>query len=265
MSKLAVICCYNQEMLMRQMRDSIQDGGLEADEIDFIGLDNREKRFSSAAEAYNHAIAAESLAEVLVFCHQDIIFLEGSLKRIYELCIRSEQALYGAAGVRNTGHGGKERVISAMAVIQRGWNYTTLKKDSIEDVFTLDECLIAGNRRLFESLRFDEEVCSGWHLYAAELSLQCIKRGIPVRVFDANIVHLSRGTQDSTFYECEKRLVKKYHRDFRMISYTCGWAYTDPVLYGLLCLYRRLRYSGQMGLGRRGEAKERVGTGDGKL
>ncbi len=106
----------------------------------------------------------------------------------------------------------------------------------------MDECLICGSRELFSQLRFDEETCDGWHLYAAELSMQCQVRGNPVKVFDADIVHLSGGDPDKSFYSCEKKLAIKYRAHFSIISYTCGWAYTNPIKYSLLTLYRKIRY-----------------------
>ncbi len=75
-----------------------------------------------------------------------------------------------------------------------------------------------------------------------ELSLQWHMRGIPVRVFDANIVHLSGGTQDKTFYQIERNVVEKYRGFFPLISYTCGWVYTGRIQYLLLRLYRKARY-----------------------
>ena len=118
----------------------------------------------------------------------------------------------------------------------------TLEKGTTQEVFTLDECLIAGNREVFRNLRFDEEVCDGWHLYAVDLSLQCQVKHIPVMVYGANIVHLSGGTQDESFYTCERKLVKKYRKEFPLISYTCGWAYTNPLKYFILRIYRRIRF-----------------------
>lgn len=237
-----IISVYNDAKLIEQMRRTVEKTRKNYSVL-YTLIDNRDNRsFQSAAAAYNFSIGRNSAAEVLVFCHQDLLFLEGAIDTIYRLCVNNRNTLYGAAGVRNVGHGGGNRIISSMAMIQEGCNYNSLEKGSTQDVFTLDECLIAGSIELFENLRFDDKVCDGWHLYAAELSLQCHVKGYDVKVFDANIVHLSGGNQDKTFYQCERKLVNKYRDRFPLISYTCGWAYTDPVRYGLLTLYRKIRY-----------------------
>ena len=239
---IAVITVFNNSQLVGQMKKSVYDtiGNLSCT---FYAMENiGNTQFHSAAEAYNTVLNNDPDADVFIFCHQDILFPNDSLQTIYDLCSSNKKTLFGAAGVKNVGHGDDCRIISSMAAVQEGWNFKTLPKGTTQDVFTLDECLICGSRELFETLRFDEQVCDGWHLYAAELCMQCHVKEIDVKVFDADIVHISGGTTDSHFFKCEKKLVKKYRKYFPIISYTSGWAYTDPVRYILLRLYRRLRY-----------------------
>ena len=213
-----------------------------------ISVENKNNNlFSSAAAAYNSVLEKSPEAEVFVFCHQDIIFLNNALSNIYSRCIEEPYTLFGAAGVKNTGHrGGTGRIISSMALIKEGWNYKSLEKGTTQYVFTLDECLICASKALFSQIRFDELTCNGWHLYAADLCMQCQARGLSVKVLDADIVHLSAGNQDASFYDCERKLVKKYRGVFPVISYTCGWAWTDPIKYALLRLYRRIRFGVQI-------------------
>lgn len=243
MYDIAVVTVYNNAVLLNQMLESMNNvkGNIAIQTVCINNIDNQ--GFTSAAAAYNHAVEHLCDADIYVFCHQDIVFLDGIFERIIELCKGETHTLFGAAGVKNTGHGGKNRIISSMAVIQEGWNYKTLEKESIEDVFSLDECLIAGHRNVFEKVRFDDITCSGWHLYAADLSMGCHLKGISVKVFDANIIYLSGGNQDKSFYDIEKKLVNKYRKHFSVISYTCGWAYTNPVLYEALKLYRKMRFN----------------------
>ena len=244
MNKIAIITVFNKPDLFNQMQRTVSDT---AGDISYqiIGLDNvQNHEFSSAASAYNYAIKNCCDAEVYIFCHQDILFMHTSIKDIYERCMGDRHTLYGAAGVKNVGHGNgdKNRIITSMGAHQDGDDLTSLQKGAVEDVFSLDECLICGHRSIFEEVQFDEDVCEGWHLYATELCLQCHVKGINVKVFDADIVHLSGGNPDKSFYETEKKIVKKYRKTFRLISYTCGWAYTDPFRYYALSLYRKFRY-----------------------
>lgn len=241
-TNMAVISVYNNRDLVKKMKDSViscvEDTGIRCE---VIALDNTENRFASAAEAYNYVIEQGCDAEVFVFCHQDIIFLNHAVLDLYRCCTEQPMALFGAAGVENKGH--NSIIISSMAMMREGWNYKTLEKDSLHEVFTLDECLIAANRRVFDKVKFDASLCDRWHLYAVELCLQCHLQHIPVYVYSSNIVHLSGGRIDTSFYECEKRLAKKYRRYFNVISYTCGWIYTNPMKYWMLRIYRKIRFS----------------------
>lgn len=238
--KCTFVVVYNKENLLDQMWHSVEisSGGINCE---LIALNNVDGKYRSAASAFNSVLEKNIDTDVMVFCHQDIIFLEGSIDRIVQVCCEAPNALFGAAGVRNTNNiGNSNRIISRMGQGQ-GWNYETLAEKSIEDVFSLDECLIAANKKVFETLRFDEQVCDGWHFYAVELCLQCHVKKIGVKVFDANIVHLSSGNLNSSFYATEKRIARKYRRQFHIISYPCGWIYTNPILYRLLRIYRITR------------------------
>lgn len=231
-----IIVCYNNEKLYRDMEKSICERGGSGIKWKIIGMDNTSNRYKSAAEAYNCALK-KSFSECVIFCHQDILFLEGSIATIVEKCLCFPQILWGAAGVKKPG-----KIITNISVIKEGNKYGTLKNGDEEIVQTLDECLIAAHRSLFEKFQFDEETCNGWHLYAVDLSLQCLVAKHEVKVFDANVVHLSGGNMDDSFWEIGKKLSKKYQGKIHRINTTCCWFYTNPMLFLLLKLYRRIRY-----------------------
>lgn len=80
--RISLITVYNNEKLVREMTDSaaVQQGV----SVEYILLDNRGRKFESAAAALNEGIE-KSTGEVLVFLHQDIEFLsEGVLEDIYD-------------------------------------------------------------------------------------------------------------------------------------------------------------------------------------
>lgn len=223
MSRIVIITCFNNKQMLEQMKNSVyKESGISEKECKIFAIDNTKNKFSSAAKAYNYALRHVTKAEVLVFCHQDILFLEHSIEDIIQVCLEYPETLFGAAGVKNVGNKRDNRIISHMAMIKPEWKYETLEEGTTEEVFTLDECLIAGTSELFKRLVFDETVCDGWHLYAADLCMDCKRKGIPVKVYDANIAHLSGGNPDKSFYECERKFVKKYRNDFKIISYSCG-------------------------------------------
>lgn len=206
-------------------------GGVPDVEVRIIPLDNTQNRFSSAASAYNYALDHLCEAECIVFCHQDILFRKGAVQTIYDCCLKEPTTLWGAAGKKN----GHKDSITAWTAVDR------LKKEP-QIVQTLDECLIAAHRNVFDAVRFDEVVCDGWHFYAVELSLQQAMLGRAVKVFGANVEHLSGGTMDRTFFECETKVAKKYRGKIARISYTNSWCWTNPVLFAFLRIYRKIRY-----------------------
>ena len=244
MKNIDLVIVYNNPPLMEQLEQSVQKTLPEDMAYHLIALDNTGKAYSSAAAAYNHALrGGYCRSEVVIFCHQDIVFLEGCLENIYNTCRRQPRCLYGAAGIVWSGGRINDNItVSSMAQNQEDWRYNTLPEGEERDVHTLDECLVAGSRELFETLSYDEILCDGWHFYTVELSLRCHTMNIPVRALDANMIHLSSGTPDANFYRCEKRIAKKYRKYFPVLRYSSGWCYTNPVKYFLQNLYRKLRY-----------------------
>lgn len=235
MRSVDIIVCYNNEDIFRDMKKSILERGGSDVQWKIIGVDNTRNKFKSAAEAYNYAMK-KSAGECVIFCHQDVLFLERSLYTIAEKCLNFPNVLWGAAGVKKSG-----QMISNMSSIKEGAKYNTLNGTD-EKVQTLDECLIAANRNLFEKVHFDEKTCDGWHFYAVDLSLECTLQNYDVKVLDANIVHLSGGNMDRSFWAAEKKLAHKYRGKIHRINTTCTWTYTNPILFILLRLYRRIRY-----------------------
>ena len=214
-----VVVCYNRKPMLEKMERTLLEarGGTDI-EVRVIPLDNTQGRFPSAANAYNYALDHLCEAECIVFCHQDILFHEGSVQTIYDCCSMEQTTLWGAAGIVQ----GHKEIIAA-------WESGESLRKMPRVVQTLDECLIAAHRNVFEKTRFDDVVCNGWHFYAVELSLQQAMLGRAVKVFGANIEHLSGGTMDRTFFECESRVARKYRGKIGLITYTNCWCWTKPV------------------------------------
>lgn len=97
--------------------------------------------------------------------------------------------------------------------------YNTLPRDGEKEVFTIDECFIAGSKELFQKVRFDEKACDNWHCYAVELSLQCHCDGLCVKVFDADIVHKSGGNLNDEFFYTFYKIAKKYRKNTNRLAH----------------------------------------------
>lgn len=197
----------------------------------FVGIDNTDNKFTSAASAYNYSIKSLCNGDIYVFCHQDIVFNEGVLEKIEEICSKEKNWLIGAAGVRNEEN---RNVISSIE--DPYGHYKTLKGEA-EEVFSLDECLIAGHKDIFTRLMFNDVLCDGWHFYTVEFCLRCHKNGIKVMVFDANIKHLSGGNVDDSFYKYIEKISDAYRNDFEWVATTIV-RFSTKRLY---CYKRRTR------------------------
>ena len=236
MFDLDLVTVYNKEDMLNEMLESVQATAGEL-KVNVVALDNRNDKYKSASEAYNYAVRNLCETQIIIFCHQDIIFFEGAIKNYYNCCNKNHNCLFGAAGVCLY-----TDTISNMQQQRNGKRYDTLPSGGEKSVFTMDECLICGHKSIFEKVEFDEIVCDNWHFYTVDLCLQCHKNNIDVKVVDSNICHLSGGDANKSFYECERRVGQKYRKDYKIIKYTWGWSYTNPIKYAFQRVYRYLRY-----------------------
>lgn len=151
---ISVICVWNNE----EQYQNILIHSLNMQECDYelISIDNRNHIFSSCASALNWG-ADHSNGEVLVFTHQDISFEKNfSLKEFGKFIKKHPNKITGAFGAKN-------KIYS---------------EDYLCD--TVDECCFGMTREFFNLLRFNEDICDGWHLYAVEMCLrakECTKFG----------------------------------------------------------------------------------------
>lgn len=231
--QISIICIYNDEELVRKMCSSI-----DFEDVDYILIDNRKNVFKSAVEAY-YSVLPIVATEIVCFCHQDIIFYENAINDIIQALNRKKDIIVGAAGA-----GEKGGICSSMYCGQENWTckYNTIK-DKAKEVQTLDECLFACRKKLFDTgkIKFDMNICDGWHLYAADLCLNARTKGIYSYAIPLNLRHLSTGNADKNFYIVLKRLAQKYKSNYKKIYITSAWTYTNLLLSELLFKYRQWR------------------------
>lgn len=238
--RISLITVYNNEKLVREMTDSaaVQQGV----SVEYILLDNRGRKFESAAAALNEGIE-KSTGEVLVFLHQDIEFLsEGVLEDIYDYAVKNKRVIFGSAGVeRRTDSKTGGGLLSSMFAGPDKTKYNTLSQP--QKAFTLDECLIACHRSCVNELRFDERVCDGWHLYGADLCLQAqALYRLEVYAVPIDCWHKSNGNADESYFECQERLGKKYRKYYKIVNTTNGYVYTNTLKRFIQKVYRKIRY-----------------------
>lgn len=238
MNKYTFVCCCNnnaelESMLLSSLRNIEHEGNI-------ILIDTKEKGYHSAAEAYNKELVLnkDEIADVIIFLHQDIAFLDKQvLDHIVDIINHENNAIVGLAGVvdnkccTNLQYKSNGEYIVPSALISK-----------VEKVQTLDECLFCMSKDTYFSVMFDEKVCDHWHLYAADICLTATKKiSSPIYVLPDIVYHkFAKGglTVDKQFLKTMWRLCRK-HKDIKQICTTCCCTFnTIPsVAYTLMKFY----------------------------
>ncbi len=87
---------------------------------------------------------------------------------------------------------------------------------------TLDECFVITPRTVFSRHQFDQEVCDGWHLYAAEYCLAVESVGLPVYVLPLVLFHRSGGQVDRSYVATLDKIIRKHGSRNRIIRTGVG-------------------------------------------
>lgn len=182
---ISVICVWNNE----EQYQNILVHSLNIQDCDYelISIDNRNHAFTSCAAALNWG-ADHSTGEILIFTHQDISFdKKSSLKEFGQFIKAHPDIIIGAFGAKQKAY----------------------SEDYLCD--TVDECCFGMTREVFDSLRFNEKVCNGWHLYAVEMCLRAKERTkFGGGICNPGIRHFSGGNVDLSYMKKFKQLLVMY-------------------------------------------------------
>lgn len=214
----SLICVYNDEDQLYAMALSAEE---QTARVELVPVSGSDGRFASAASALNFGALAAS-AQTLIFLHQDVEFTEYDiLERLIGLASAND-AVFGVAGA--AGNFFTKSIVSSIeeSTGEKRFKHDTLQQD-IASVSTLDECLIACSRRIFNEVGFDEVTLDGWHLYAVDFCLTARMKGFESYVVRSGVWHKSSGSLDDNFREYESRLARKYAAVYPEVVTTCTW------------------------------------------
>ena len=235
MNTVSMICCYNNESFINDLKNSL-NGYCEYN-IEWVLFDNIDRKYSSAASALNYGFTI-STGDILVFLHQDIIFdNQESLTTIIQNT--SDNSIVGVAGsLANSG-----AIISSIYDgPNRERKFNSIAKKEIIEVQTCDECLIAITRNTFNKIGgFDEKRFNGWDFYVVDLTLNAGKMGIKNLIVYTELWHRSQGNKNTEWYWYEEEIRKKYKNDYCVINYPCGKCYTNNILQSSFRLYQPVK------------------------
>lgn len=195
---ISVICVWNNEVQYQKILiDSLQKQNCD---YELFSIDNRNQAFSSCDTALNWG-ADHSQGDVLVFVNQDITTT--SLKEFGIFITNHPDMVVGAYGAKQKGE-----ICEAPYLCE-----------------TVDECCFEMTCECFNRLRFNEEVCDGWDLYAVEMCLRGkdnVTRG--EGGYNPGIKHFSGGNIDSNYMIKFKQLLNIYHHE----GYICTTCESMP-------------------------------------
>jgi GT2 family glycosyltransferase len=222
---ISIVCVYNNEVTLK----NILLKGLENQTAQFelITLDNRDKKYKSAAAAFNYG-GEKVKGDYIMFVHQDMWLGSKSWLEETERTLESIAGL-GVAGVAGQVEEGKtweERCRYSIEVFGDILG-DTVPATKPEEVQTLDECLLIVPRKVFERLKFDEKTFDGWDCYGADYCLAARQLGLKAYVIPGYCSHscLRANFQYTEFGELlkyQKQLYKKYKRDYKKIYLWMG-------------------------------------------
>lgn len=105
--------------------------------------------------------------------------------------------------------------------------------ENLYEAETLDECCVAMRKTVWKQLKFNEDICNGWHLYVVEMCLRAGEQGILIASGSFDIRHLSYGNVDEKYMKTFKKLLVIY-KERKWLATTCK---TMPTNLGVFYLY----------------------------
>ncbi len=174
----------------------------------------------SLCEGYNRGID-QSHGDILIFCHDDIEILAPDFHA--RLCRHLDKYdVIGCAGTTRLVnsfwwlagdpyiHGiVAEPLLAGNRYYLYSWGgYSQVV---VENIQALDGFFIAINRRVTETIRFDEKTFDGFHVYDTDFTYSTYLAGFKLAVCkDLLIAHQSRGKFDDVYQEYGARFMNKY-------------------------------------------------------
>lgn len=184
-------------------------------DVEVIGIHDA----TSLCEGYNRG-ASKAKGEVLIFCHDDIdtVHADFGERVLRHLSTHDVIGVVGASKLVNGdwGHSGPPHIhgqIIHRPPTETGNIYLAvgLQSPMIDNVCALDGVFIATHRRVWETLRFDEESFDGFHIYDIDFTWRAYEAGFRLAVpLDLLLIHFSTGQYDMKWQTYNMRFLKKF-------------------------------------------------------
>jgi hypothetical protein len=243
---ISVICVYNDDLILQNyLLKSLSE---QKTVYELITIDNRENRFTSAAEALNYG-GTKATGDYLLFVHQDVDLCSDSWLGSTEDVLDAipNLGIAGVAGVSENGATLLERFRNRIKHLPEGvvWGNPIREPELVQ---TLDECLVIIPKSVFDVMQFDDVACKHWHLYTHDYCLSIRTKGFEVYVLPQFIYHYcpSRAARHRVaslnflpheYFDTLKRLIMKHKNQYKWIHTTTGsWRTTRPLVLQIAVL-----------------------------
>lgn len=228
---ISVICCYNNRRIYEETL--LKSFSNQTETCEMIPVDNSNNQFDSAAKALNYG-ASLSHGDYLIFAHQDIeIYEKTFVTSLINHLKNLHPAIIGVAGRSEVDSLVHSNITDSDKRIPAGG----IRIDEPSVVQTLDECLIALERNVFDKYLFDEKTCSNWHLYTVDLCLSAGMDNIKSYVIPVDAHHKSSGKISKEYYKTLVKLIKKHRKNVTKIYSTCSVVSTKYAQYTIFRLH----------------------------
>ncbi len=200
-----------------EMLESARQAGFCGDDVEYLYFDNTSANGIDAYAAINRAIRS-ARGEILVFCHQDILF-EFDNKEVLEARIAQIEALDARWAV--LGNAGKTPAGRAVVRITDPKAANLSQGPFPARVLSLDENLLILNRR--QNL-FCSPQLRGFHLYGTDLCQNADHLGLKCYVIDFHLRHKSAGNVDASYRQLQQdyMALQSQRRKGRFIRAMCS-------------------------------------------
>lgn len=220
-----VVCVYNEAATLEKYLTAGLRRQTAPHELRLV--DNRGRRFTSAAAALNHG-AEGATGDYLVFVHQDVELLGPTFFESAAVHLETLPNLGVAGIVGATTRRGVTTLRGRCLQGDANPDGFTAGYHAPQRVQTIDEQLMIVPRAWFRQLSFDSLACPAWDLYGVEFALSCAKHGRDVVVLPLPVRHASWGKLRRSYFESLVTVQNK-HRDVAILPTTCGtWRAARP-------------------------------------
>lgn len=212
---VSIVCVFNDLDVRTTCLDrSIRAGMADAPETEYLPVDNRQGRFSSAGAALNDG-ARRARHDVVVFVHQDVylhslVALEMAAAALQD---DPETGLVGAVGIAASGS--VAGVVRDRVVMIGEPSSPSVKVDSVDEVLFM----IERDRVLEEPI--SEHPDLAWHAYAVEYGACVRDQGLRIATQDIVLTHNSMTTNLDRLAEAHRHVARS-HPDTLPMRTTCG-------------------------------------------